>query len=144
MSPHLDVTIYATFQILRTYFLLLGANQANYGYHFKIKRCTNVKSVELSAKSLKEGPNQESGASWRDQTRIKSLLDHLESDFNIESGISLVHLGITDIFDVLDQANAIISFNNKPASDAVPFFEQVVVTDILFGVTELSYADLST
>ena len=52
-----------------------------------------------------------------------------------------MHLGITDIFDVLDQANAIISFNNKPASDAVPFFEQVVVTDILFGVTELSYAD---
>lgn len=45
-----------------------------------------------------------------------------------------MHLGIIDIFDVLDQGNAIISFNNKPASDAVPFFEQVVVPDTLFSV----------
>lgn len=144
MSPHLDPTIYATFQILRTYFPLLGANKSNYVYHFQIKRCMNVKSVELSAKSLKEGSYLEFGASWRDQTRIKSLLDHLESEPKFESGITLMHLGIIDIFDVLDQANAIISFNNKPASDAVPFFEQVIVPDTLFSVTELSYVDLST
>lgn len=45
-----------------------------------------------------------------------------------------MHLGIIDMFDALGQANAIISFNNKPASDAVPFFEQVVVLDTLFGI----------
>ena len=77
-------------------------------------------------------------------TKPVSRACYLESELNLESGITLMHLGIIDTFDVLDQANAIISFNNKPASDAVPFFEQVVVPDTLFGVTELSYVDLST
>lgn len=32
------------------------------------------------------------------------------------------------------QANAIVSFNNKPAADAVPFFDQVTAFFYLLGI----------
>jgi hypothetical protein len=38
------------------------------------------------------------------------------------------------------QANAIISFNNKPAADAVPFFDQVFLCMSLFAVPPSSFS----
>jgi hypothetical protein len=40
----------------------------------------------------------------------------------------------------LPQANAIISFNNKPAADAVPFFDQVFLCMSLFAVPPSSFS----